>query len=88
YYGEEMKKSSRGFWYNNDASVQPLYLTVMHRSYDNGLDFNFEYRIANNPVDELHHFYDKMLDTFLLGIENPDIKVSEILAKIKEDKVK
>lgn len=88
YYGEEMKKSSRGFWYNNDASVQPLYLTVMHRSYDNGLDFNFEYRIANNPVDELHHFYDKMLDTFLLGIENPDIKVSEILAKIKKDKVK
>lgn len=88
YYGEEMKKSSRGFWYNNDASVQPLYLTVMHRSYDNGLDFNFEYRIVNSPLDELHHFYDKMLDTLLMGIENPDIKVSEILEKIKKDKVK
>lgn len=88
YYGEEMKNSSRGFWYNNDASVQPLYLTVMHRSYDNGLDFNFEYRIVNSPLEELHHFYDKMLDTLLMGIENPDIKVSEILEKIKEDKVK
>ncbi len=88
YYGEDMKKSSRGFWYNNDASVQPLYLTVMHRSNDNGLDFNFEYRIVNNPGEELLHFYDKLLDTLLLGVENPDIKVSEILEKIKEDKVK
>ena len=88
YYGEEMKKTSRGFWYNNDSSVQPLYLTVMHRSNDNGLDFNFEYRIVNSPLDELHHFYDKIHDTLLMGIENPDVKVSEILEKIKEDKVK
>ena len=88
YYGDDMKKTSRGFWYNNDASVQPLYLTVMHRSYDAGLDFNFEYRICNNPGEELLHFYDKILDTLLLGLENPDIKVSEILEKIKEDKVK
>lgn len=88
YYGEEMKNSSRGFWYNNDASVQPLYLTVMHRSYDNGLDFNFEYRIANSPLNELYHFYDKIHDTLLMGIENPDIKVSEILKNIKKDKVK
>lgn len=86
YYGEEMKNSSRGFWYNNDASVQPLYLTVMHRSYDNGLDFNFEYRIVNNPGEELIHFNNKMIDTLLLGIENPDIKVSEILDRIRKDR--
>ncbi len=88
YYGEDMKNSSRGFWYNNDASVQPLYLTVMHRSYDNGMDFNFEYRICNNPGEELLHFYDKLHDTLVLGIENPDIKVKEILDKVREDKVK
>lgn len=88
YYGEEMKKTSRGFWYNNDASVQPLYLTVMHRSYDNGLDFNFEYRICNNPGEELLHFYDKIHDTLMLGLENPDITVGEILDRIREDKVK
>ncbi len=88
HYGEDMKKSSRGFWYNNDASVQPLYLTVMHRNYDNGLDFNFEYRVVSDPKEDLYHFYDKLLDTLLLGVENPDIKVSEILEKIKEDKVK
>lgn len=87
YYGEDMKNSSRGFWYNNDASVQPLYLTVMHRSYDNGLDFNFEYRICNNPGAELLHFYDKLHDTLMLGLENPDITVKEILDKIREDKV-
>lgn len=86
YYGEEMKNSSRGFWYNNDASVQPLYLTVMHRSYDNGLDFNFEYRIVNNPGEELIHFNNKMIDTLLLGIENPDVKVSEILDRIRKDR--
>ena len=86
YYGEEMKNSSRGFWYNNDASVQPLYLTVMHRSYDNGLDFNFEYRIVNNPGEELIHFNNKMIDTLLLGIENPDVKVSEILERIRKDR--
>lgn len=88
YYGEEMKETSRGFWYNNDSSVQPLYLTVMHRSNDNGLDFNFEYRIVNSPLDELHHLYDKIHDTLVMGIENPDVKVSEILKNIKEDKVK
>ncbi len=87
YYGENMKKTSRGFWYNNDVSVQPLYLTVMHRSYDNGIDFNFEYRLVNSPIEELHHFYDKLLDTLLLGMDNPEIKVSEILDKIREDKV-
>ncbi len=86
YYGEDMKKSSRGFWYNNDVSVQPLYLTVMHRSYDNGIDFNFEYRLVNSPIEELHHFYDKLLDTLLLGLNNPEIKVSEILDKIRKDK--
>lgn len=88
YHGEEMKNTSRGFWYNNDSSVQPLYLTVMHRAYDNGLDFNFEYRVVNSPLDELHHFYDKIHDTLVMGIENPDVKVSEILKNIKEDKVK
>ncbi len=86
YYGDRMKDTSRGFWYNNDSSVQPLYLTVMHRSHDNGLDFNFEYRICNNPGEELIHFYNKIHDTLMLGMENPDIKVQEILDKIREDR--
>ncbi len=86
YYGDQMKDTSRGFWYNNDSSVQPLYLTVMHRSYDNGLDFNFEYRVCNNPGEELIHFYNKIHDTLMLGMENPDITVQEILDKIREDR--
>ena len=86
YYGDQMKETSRGFWYNNDSSVQPLYLTVMHRSHDNGLDFNFEYRICNNPGEELIHFYNKIHDTLMLGMENPDITVQEILDKIREDR--
>lgn len=83
---ELMKKSSRGFWYNNDASMQLLYLTVTHRNCDGGLNFNFEYRVNNNPLSELRVFYRKMLDALLLGTGNPDIRISEILQKIKEDK--
>ena len=29
-------------WYPNGATTQAMYLTVMHRPDDNGLDFNFE----------------------------------------------
>lgn len=31
-------------WYSNGVAAQNLYLTVMHRSLDNGLDFCFEYK--------------------------------------------
>lgn len=86
-YGEQMKKTCRGFWYNNDVSMQNLYLTVMHRSYDGGLDFVFEYRTNNNPIGELNIFYRKMIDSILLGVDNPDITVKEILDDIREDKV-
>ena len=80
---EAMKKSSVGIWYNNDASMQNLYLTVKHRSSDNGLDFIFEYRTNANPLEDLKLFYDKMYQTLLIGTGNPDITVGELLGKIK-----
>ena len=32
-------------WYPNGATTQAMYLTVMHRPEDNGLDFNFEHQV-------------------------------------------
>ena len=84
---EKMRDSSRGFWYNNDASMQNLYLTVMHRSNDAGLDFNYEYRTKNNPINELGIFHNKLIKSILLGTRNTGITVGEILDEIKEDEV-
>ena len=32
-------------WYPNGATTQAMYLTVMQRPADNGLDFNFEHQV-------------------------------------------
>ena len=80
---EEQRKSSIGVWYNNDVSVQPLYLTVRHRPSDKGFEFCFEYRTDTEPVEDLKVFYQKMMDTMLLGIEDPDMTIGEILDKLK-----
>ena len=32
-------------WYPNGATTQAMYLTVMHRPDDNGMDFNFEHQV-------------------------------------------
>lgn len=67
--------------------MQNLYLTVMHRSNDAGLDFNYEYRTKNNPINELGIFHNKLIKSILLGTRNTGITVGEILDEIKEDEV-
>ena len=79
---EEIAKTAKGIWYNNDYSAQNLYLTVKHRLNDNGFEFIFEYRISENPLHDLEIFYDKMITAIMLGTENPDMTVGEILDKI------
>ena len=37
-------------WYPNGTCPQAMYLTVMHRPADNGLDFNFEHQIGRAHV--------------------------------------
>lgn len=79
---DEMKDSLRSIWYNNGATMIPLYLTVSHRASDGGLDFNFEYRREQQAAYDLTVFYSKMEKILVLGAENPDITVGEILEKI------
>lgn len=79
---DDMKNSIRTIWYNNGATMIPLYLTVSHRAIDGGLDFNFEFRREQQASYDLTVFYKKMEQILTLGTENPDITVGEILEKI------
>lgn len=79
---EEMEKSVRSVWYNNGATMIPLYVTVKHRSVDEGLDFVFEYRKEPEAEYDLTILYSKIAQTLVLGAENPEITVGEILEKI------
>lgn len=66
-------------WYPNGATTQGMYLTVMHRPDDNGLDFNFEHQIKAVSREELEHFYYYLCRIMFKGIENPDLTIGEII---------
>ncbi|MGN0317886.1 MAG: condensation domain-containing protein [Lachnospira sp.] len=66
-------------WYPNGATTQALYLTVMHRPDDNGLDFNFEHQIMAISKNTLDHFYYYMCRIMFKGIENPNMKIGDII---------
>ena len=80
---EEMEKTAKSIWYNNGATMIPLYVTVKHRAVDNGLDFVFEYRQEPEAEYDLRILFTKIEKSLLLGAENPEITVGEILDKIK-----
>ncbi len=80
---DEMKDSLRSIWYNNGATMIPLYLTVSHRAEDGGFDFNFEYRREQQAAYDLTVFYNKMEKVLALATENPDITVAEILKAVE-----
>ena len=80
---DEMKNTLRTVWYNNGATMIPLYLTVSHRSDDGGLNFNFEYRREQKAAYDLSVFYSKMEKTLALATEKPDMTVGEILKSIE-----
>lgn len=72
----------KSFWYSNGVAAQPLYLTVMHRVNDNGLNFNFEYQKAIVTEHEMEYFYYYLCRVMFRGIENKDRTVGEILEMI------
>lgn len=78
---EETAKTAKGVWYNNGASMIPLYITARHRANDGGLQFVFEYRKTPDPRKDIQVFFKKIRLALLLGAENPDITVGEILEK-------
>lgn len=70
------------YWYSNGVAAQPLYLTIMHRPEDNGLNFNFEYKRDVVSEHEMEFFYYYFCRVLFRGIEDPNRTVGEILEMI------
>ena len=58
-------------WYPNGATTQAMYLTVMHRPEDNGLDFNFEHQVKAVSREKLEYLYYYLCRIMFKGVENP-----------------
>ncbi len=72
----------KSMWYTNGVAGQPLYLTVMHRPEDNGLNFNFEYRKDVVTEHEMEYFYYYLCRVLFRGIEDENRNIGEILEMI------
>lgn len=66
-------------WYANGATTQAMYLTVMHRPEDNGLDFSFEHQIKAVSRKELEFLYYYLCKIMFKGTENPELSIGEII---------
>jgi hypothetical protein len=82
YIDDEMEKTAKSIWYNNGSTMIPLYVTIRHRKQDNGLDFCFEYRKEPPAEYDLRILFKKIEKALLIGAQNPDITVGEILNEI------
>lgn len=69
-------------WYSNGACTHAMYLTVMHRPDDNGLDFSFEHQLAAFSKEQLEYFYYYICRIMFKGIETPNLKIGDIIKLI------
>lgn len=65
--------------YCNGYYADGLYLTVMHRPEDNGLDFSFEHQVKAYSREQLEYFYYYICKVMFKGIESPNLKIGEII---------
>lgn len=82
-FDEETEKTAYSNWYNVGATMLPFYLTVRHRASDGGFEFVFEYRKDPDPRYDIEVFFKKLIGCLLLGTENPNIVVGEMLKKLE-----
>lgn len=68
--------------YSNGVCAHALYLTVMHRSNDNGLDFNFEYQTGRVTPEKLQYMYYYICRILFEGINNPYKTIEEIIESV------
>ena len=68
--------------YGNGYYADGLYLTVMHRPEDNGLDFSFEHQTKAYSREALELFYYYMCKIMFKGIENPNLKIGDVIKLI------
>ena len=74
--------SYKSMWYSNGVAAQPLYLTIMHRPEDNGLNFNFEYKKEIVTEEEMQYLYYYICRVLFRGIEDKNRTIGEILEMI------
>ena len=72
----------KSMWYSNGVAAQPLYLTIMHRPEDNGLNFNFEYKKDVVTEQEMEYLYYYICRVLFRGIEDKNRTIGEILEMI------
>lgn len=65
--------------YCNGYYSDGMYLTVMHRPEDNGLDFSFEHQIKAYSKEQLEYFYYYICKIMFKGIEKPELTIGEII---------
>lgn len=84
YESDEVKRSAVGIWYNNNFSMQNLYLTIKHRCSDNGFDVIWEYKLdEDGAAEDVALLHEKMIKAILMGAKNPNVTVKEVLDEIK-----
>ena len=54
----------------------------MHRPEDNGLDFSFEHQTKAYSREALELFYYYMCKIMFKGIENPNLKIGDVIKLI------
>ena len=69
-------------WYSNGVAAHALYLTVMHRAQDNGLNFSFEHQTGAIDYEGVQKIYYYMCRILFKGIENPDMTVGDIIREV------
>lgn len=65
--------------YGNGYYADGLYLTVMHRPEDNGMDFSFEHQTKAYTKEQLEYFYYYICKIMFKGTESPHLKIGEII---------
>lgn len=74
--GEIRYKTKR---YGNGYYADGMYLTVMHRPEDNGLDFSFEHQVKAYSRQQLEYFYYYICKIMFKGTETPNLKIGDII---------
>ncbi len=69
-------------WYPNGATTQAMYLTVMHRTEDNGLDFSFEHQTKAVSREQLEYLYYYLCKIIFKGIEDPNQTIGDIIKAV------
>lgn len=69
-------------WYSNGAAAHALYLTVMHRAEDNGMNFNFEHQTGVVGYEDLERLYYYICRILFQGVENPNMTVGELIESV------